>query len=335
MPNHQGGDLPRAWIKTKPEDWQVVEQYAAEFSGQGEHAYLYVEKRGLSTPPVAQWLSDRLEVPLLDVGYAGMKDKHAVTRQWFSVRLPGNHPLPLAQDLNLDRGDEQITVLASHQHHRKLRRGEHQANGFTIVLREVTPDLDCRELQARIQAGFPNYFGPQRFGRCNLADAMTWLAQRRRRKISRRARGWHLSVLRSWVFNRLLASRVEDGTWQTVLQGDLTSAVGKDEVLVATGPLWGRGREPLSGEALQWQQRAMAEDASGMPMTLGEVCEALEYAGVDRGQRPLSVTPWDVECSQTGTTVTVSFCLPVGAYATVMLNNHFDLQDKSVESVNE
>jgi tRNA pseudouridine13 synthase len=156
-----------------------------------------------------------------------------------------------------------------------------------------------------------------------------------------------LSVLRSWIFNRLLADRVADGTWQEILEGDVLAPGGDTIDGVPVGPLWGRGREILSGQALSRQEQTLAatvasegEPADGKrdpapegqdTMSLGEVCEALEYAGVDRGQRPLSVVPWDVHCESADETVTLSFSLPVGAYATVMLSNHFDLQDKSVE----
>lgn len=336
-------------IKVYPEDWQVTEVYDGAFQEEGEHAYLYIEKRCLSTIPVAQWLSEQLQIPLLDVGYAGMKDKHGLTRQWFSLRQPGlTAPLD-AQMLTLNRGDERIKVLASHRHHRKLRRGEHQGNRFRIVLRELDAAVDCQALANKVKAGFPNYFGPQRFGRHNLADALTWLRHRRRRKVSRQVRGWHLSVLRSWIFNQLLADRVADGTWQEVLEGDVLVPGNDSTGGVPVGPLWGRGRETLSGQALRRQEQTLAAPAvsDGEPandkldptpqqdgqetMSLGEVCEALEYAGVDRGQRPLSVVPWDVHCESTEDTVTLSFSLPVGAYATVMLANHFDLQDKSVE----
>lgn len=347
MPNSQIGALPRALIKVHPEDWQVTEIYDEAFQEEGEHAYLYIEKRCLSTIPVAQWLSEQLQIPLLDVGYAGMKDKHALTRQWFSLRQPGLAAPLDAQTLMLNQGEEQIKVLASHLHHRKLRRGEHQGNRFRVVLRELDATIDCQALANNVKAGFPNYFGPQRFGRHNLADALTWLGQRRRRKVSRQVRGWHLSVLRSWIFNRLLADRVADGTWQEILEGDVLAPGGDTIDGVPVGPLWGRGREILSGQALSRQEQTLAATVAseGGPadgkrdpapegqdtMSLGEVCEALEYAGVDRGQRPLSVVPWDVHCESADETVTLSFSLPVGAYATVMLSNHFDLQDKSVE----
>ena len=175
----------QAQIKVKPEDWQVTEEFDAGFTGAGEHGYFFIEKRCLSTVPVAAWLAKQFDVSELDVGYAGMKDKHALTRQWFSVRLPG--PEEPVDMLRLERteGDERIKVLAWHRHQRKLRRGEHQANRFQILLRAVAQPIDTTALTQSIEMGFPNYFGPQRFGRHNLGDALHWLNHRRDRRVAR------------------------------------------------------------------------------------------------------------------------------------------------------
>lgn len=331
------GQVP-AQIKVEPEDWQVTEEFDAAFTDAGEHAYFFIEKRCLGTIPVAAWLAKQLDVPELDVGFAGMKDNHALTRQWFSVRLPGPEEPVDMPTLERTEGEEHIKVLASHRHQRKLRRGEHQANRFQIVLRNVVQPIDTDALTRSFKSGFPNYFGPQRFGRHNLGDALHWLSHRRdrrvARRISRQQKGWHLSVLRSWVFNELLAARVADGSWQTCLDGDVIGPSGAQGGTVPMGPLWGRGRERRAGEALTRQQRSFEriKTPDGF-QSLGAVCEALEYAGVDRGERRLTVKPWEVGCEQnlsTGT-VTVSFCLPVGAYATVMLGQWFALQDMSLE----
>lgn len=328
----------QAQIKVKPEDWQVTEEFDAGFTGAGEHGYFFIEKRCLSTVPVAAWLAKQFDVSELDVGYAGMKDKHALTRQWFSVRLPSlEEPVDMLR-LERTEGDERIKVLAWHRHQRKLRRGEHQANRFQILLRGVTQPIDTKALTQSFELGFPNYFGPQRFGRHNLSDALHWLNHRRdrhlARRVSRQQKGWYLSVLRSWVFNELLAQRVADGSWQTCLDGDVIEPGEGQAAPVPLGPLWGRGRERCSGEALLRQQRSFASiKTPDEKQSLGAVCEALEHAGVNRGERRLVVKPWAVCCEQdlSNETLMVSFCLPVGAYATVMLGQWFALQDMSLE----
>ena len=328
----------QAQMKVKPEDWQVTEEFDACFTGEGEHGYFLIEKRCLSTAPVAAWLAKQFDVSQLDVGYAGMKDKHAVTRQWFSVRLPSLEEPADMPRLERAEGDERIKVLAWHRHQRKLRRGEHQANRFQILLRAVAQPIDTTALTQSIEMGFPNYFGPQRFGRHNLGDALHWLNNRRDRRVARRVsrqqRGWHLSVLRSWVFNELLTQRVADGSWRTCLDGDVIDPGEGHAASIPMGPLWGRGRDSCSGDALQRQQRSFETiKTPDQKQSLGAVCEALEHAGVDRGERRLMVQPWAVCCEQdlSNETLAVSFCLPVGAYATVMLGQWFALQDMSLE----
>ncbi|NCF43344.1 MAG: tRNA pseudouridine(13) synthase TruD [Proteobacteria bacterium] len=332
--SQQAESLLAAKIKTQPEDWQVTEQLATDFTEAGEHAYLYIQKRCMSTAPVAAWLAKRFNVQTMDVSYAGMKDKHALTRQWFSVRLPGPSNAIGTASLRHAEGDEQIKVLAGHRHQRKLRRGEHQANRFRIVLRDLPRAVDTELLAAQFARGFPNYFGPQRFGRHNFCDALNWLRQRRRRRVSRQQKGWHLSVLRSWVFNELLARRVADGSFDKALDGDLLTTAADGSDAIPLGVLWGRGREQLRGEALHRQQQSLrAIETPDGQQTMAEVCEELEFAGVDRGQRAMLVRPWGIACEQDqgAATLTLSFYLPVGAYATVLLGQWFELQDMSLD----
>jgi tRNA pseudouridine13 synthase len=142
------------------------------------------------------------------------------------------------------------------------------------------------------------------------------LKNRRSRKISRAARGWHFSVLRSLLFNKILRARVLAGNWHTFIDGDAK------EFAVPSGSLWGRGRTALTADALALETQALAEDAW--------VCEALEFAGVDRGMRALSVQPKDFNYTNSADgALVLNFALPPGAYATVLLAEHFDIKDNS------
>ncbi|MEM9622709.1 MAG: tRNA pseudouridine(13) synthase TruD [Pseudomonadota bacterium] len=297
--------MATATIKSVPEDFRVFEQLDLEFSGVGEHAYFLVEKTGWNTRDVARAIAEAYAVREMDVGYAGMKDKQAVTQQWFSVVTPADRWLP---DL------PGIRCLEHARHTRKLRRGQHQGNRFELVLRNVC-GADAAAFRA-LADGFPNAFGSQRLSTDNEAQARAWIQQRPHRKNKRQRRsqreGWHLSVLRSVLFNKVLAARCEHAAahgqagpgW--LIEGDV--AVDGQP----TGPLWGRGRSATQAAALTVEQAALAEEAG--------LCEALEHSGLDQARRKLYEIPGALEVtSPARDQLLLCFTLPPGAYATTML----------------
>jgi len=176
--------FPRAWgappvtaqLKVAPEDFYVEERLDFELANSGEHLYLFVEKRDQNTQTVAEHIARMAKVSPGDVSYAGMKDRRAVTRQWFSVYLPKNNDFAWQAV-----PDCEMTLLSFARHHKKLRRGEHAANFFRIQLREVDGDSDAllRRLALVAEHGVPNYFGEQRFGyqSSNLRDIERFLGK--------------------------------------------------------------------------------------------------------------------------------------------------------------
>jgi tRNA pseudouridine13 synthase len=293
-------------FKAAPEDFQVDETLGFVPEGSGEHLYLRIEKRGVETRRVAEELAQRYAVPPVDVGYAGMKDKHAVTRQWFSVTTP--QPADVATAAGLQ-------VLESSRHERKLRRGQLERNTFDVCLRGVSGEGWQDRLSVIKADGAPNYFGPQRFGRDNLLRALEWLPQRRRRSISRFKQGLYLSVLRSYLFNEVIAERVRDGSWRDLLPGD----VAMDGV--ATAPLWGRGRSATTDRAAELERLALSPHA--------DVCDGLEHAGVQQHRRALVLRPGNFCWEHSGPDVVLGFDLPAGGYATSLLLEVFELDERS------
>lgn len=302
----------RAVVKTTAEDFQVVELPAVTPSGSGEHLWLNVRKRGLSTAATAQCLAAAYAVPETAVGYAGMKDKHAVAEQWFSVQTP--------RDADAVPGDPAIELLAAARHSRKLRRGELAGNRFRIRLRAVAGETWPAALATARDTGVPNYFGSQRFGRDNLEAARRWLPQRRRRRVSAFRRGLYLSVLRSFLFNEVLALRVANGSWNEIVPGERPLDLPGAE-RVPSGPLWGRGRPLVSDEALALESRALAPH--------GALCEGLEHAGLRQERRSLVLRAPDLCWHLDTDAVEVSFSLPPGTYATALLGEAFTLTDGS------
>jgi tRNA pseudouridine13 synthase len=191
--------IQQATHKICPEHFIVNEQLDIEFSGEGEHLWLFIQKTGMNTAHAAKLLAEWAGIPERDVGYSGLKDRQAVTTQWFSLRIP-NRTLPeapfnpvLTDDTVLNgqstvettiasesaSPQEQIAVLEQHWHNKKLSRGAHKANQFILTLTEVQADapaaVDSR-LQQIAQEGVPNYFGAQRFGHGgnNISEALKW-----------------------------------------------------------------------------------------------------------------------------------------------------------------
>src|SRR5690606_20038353 len=200
-----------------PEDFQVDEILGYEPSGEGEHVFLHVRKRGENTAWVAQQIARLAGVKEMDVGYCGRKDRHAVTTQWFSVYLPRPNADLDWTALSCDS----VSLLSVARHPLKLRRGEHQCNLFVIRLRNLQGENKvelAQKLDRVLANGVPNYFGEQRFGSggSNLHQANLLLIERKPMR-DKQKRGLILSAARSYLFNQVLAARVLAGNWQVAL----------------------------------------------------------------------------------------------------------------------
>ena len=305
-PNAYPASGASATLKRLNEDFIVTELPLQLPAGEGEHIWVDIEKSGANTAFVAQQLAAAAGVPDGHVGYAGLKDRHAITRQWFSIHLPkGETP-----DLTLLQHPE-FKVLGQSRHLKKLRPGDLQGNRFRIVLRDVTGDRDAIEtsLKAVASQGVPNYFGAQRFGHDggNVELGRAMLAREIRVRHPKK-KGLYLSAVRSFVFNEVLALRIQQGLWGKTLPGDAMDESGRP-----TGPLWGRGRVVTTDEA-QALENGVAERHAIL-------CDGMEHAGLDQERRGLVSSPADMswEWPQADQLV-LAFSLRAGNYATSVLN---------------
>ena len=315
-----------ARLRSSPEDFVVEEILGYDADGAGEHALLWVEKRGANTDWVARELAKFAGVSQVAVGYAGMKDRHAVTRQTFSVQLAGK-PDP---DWSVFPHAE-VKVLAATRHSRKLKRGALRGNRFVLVLRDAQGDREAAErVLAQIAArGVPNYYGEQRFGRegGNVEQARAMFAGRR---VERDKRSFLLSAARSQIFNSVLAARVERDAWDKPLDGEIWSLAGSrswfgpepfTDVLAErlaradihpSGPLWGQGEPPAQAEAGALEREVGA--------AYGDLAAGLAAARMDQERRPLRLMPKDLRWRwHDDGALELSFELPAGAYATVVV----------------
>ncbi|MBA1189721.1 tRNA pseudouridine(13) synthase TruD [Pseudomonas entomophila] len=332
-PRAYGDALGTAVLKAVAEDFQVDEVLDIPLSGQGEHLWLWVEKRDLNTEEAARRLARAAGVPLRAISYAGLKDRQALTRQWFSLHLPGK------ADPDLTRAqDETLRILEQTRHSRKLQRGAHSANGFTLRLTALAADhaaLDARLTQIA-RHGVPNYFGAQRFGHAggNVQDAQAW-AERGALPEQRNTRSRLLSSARSFLFNQVLAERVQAGDWQRALVGDLLAFTDSRSFFPAdahtcedprlalldlhpTGPLWGEG-EPATEAAPGARERAIGVQHAAL-------CQWLANAGLKQERRilrlPIGALAWHYPEPDI---LQLEFVLPAGCFATVLVRELVDL----------
>lgn len=302
FPYAYGPPSAQALFRQRPEDFQVDEDLGFELAGSGEHLYLRLRKRGQNTVWLAREIARFCGVRDLDVGYGGLKDRQAITSQWFSVYLPKG----LQRDLASFAPDD-VELLEADWHSHKLKAGMHRSNHFVIRLRELSETVD--ERLALVATGVPNYFGEQRFGidGGNLEQAQALLVERRAIK-NRKQRGFMLSAARSWLFNLVLAQRVQDGTWSEALDGE-------DE---ASGPLWGRGRPLVSGEVLALESAVLGD--------WQQWCYGLEHQGLQQERRALRCMPINFAARAEGRDLLLSFSLAPGQYATAVLRELARLQ---------
>ncbi len=330
-PRALGGPAGRARLRVVPEDFVVEEQLGFESAGHGSHALLQVRKRGANTEWVARELARAAGVRPMDVGFAGLKDRHAVTTQWFTVPLGRRS----AESWLAHRGAG-YEVLAALAHTRKLPRGALVTNRFTLRLRDFTGDRpQCEALLAAVgRRGAPNWFGPQRFGR-ELSNILPWLpalsgvAESGAARPPRRLQGLRLSAARALLFNAVLAARVAERNWDRLEVGEVANLDGTNSLLrieridaalaqrVAaldlhpTGPLHGSGGLQPSGAVAELEQRLLIGAA---PLR-----QAIDAAGVQAARRPLRVALRDLRWAFEGDTLVLGFELRGGSFATAVI----------------
>lgn len=332
-PRAHGAPLTRGSLREQPEDFIVEEDLGFLASGEGQHVLLKVKKRNANTQWVARELAKLCGCHPRDVGYAGLKDRHAIAVQWLSV--------PKSK-LTLDAWREvrhpEFDVLQADAHSRKLPRGALAGNRFAIRIRAI--DVADDVLAARVadigRRGVPNYFGPQRFGRdgANLARIAEGL-----RALKPQERGFVLSAARSLVFNAVVAERVRDGSWDRLEVGDLANLDGRGSIFSVdavdstltermaqldihpTGPMWGRGELSSRHRIADLEGRIAAQ--------FQQPCVLVADAGMDQERRALRLAVRDLSWEREPvpgqpSALVIRFRLTRGSFATTVLREIID-----------
>jgi len=333
-PNAQGD------IRSSMNDFKVYERLPFSFSGEGEHLLIKVRKTGLNTLFVARQLANYFGVKDALVTYAGLKDRFAVTEQWFGIHMPGKKVDDLTQ-FSFDG----IEILAHERHNKKLRIGALSGNNFEISLKNVT-DIDevSRRWYAVCEHGVPNYFGEQRFGidGGNIEKAKEMFAGKKIK--DKKKRGIYLSAARSLLFNHLISKKITQGSFEQIQKGDVLMLAGTqsvfhldeiDDILSQrfldkdvdiTLPLWGRGRLMTTGEPASFEQELSAE--------FPEYCQGLEDFGLKQERRRirLCLSEGEINVDRENNSVILRFTLPSGCFATTILRELLDYNDLTERS---
>ncbi|NUZ10578.1 tRNA pseudouridine(13) synthase TruD [Pseudoalteromonas sp. McH1-7] len=327
-----GKPLSDGDFKSQPEDFRVEEILDIPFTGEGEHVCLQIVKKGENTAYVAKKLAEFAQLPPREVSYAGIKDRHGVCTQWFSVPVPIKKPLDFSA-LNSDS----IFIVKQVRHNRKLKTGCHKGNRFAITLRNVTEPLDILSRINAVRQGVPNYFGEQRFGHDghNLDMAQRLFDGEKIR--DKKLRGLVLSAARSHLFNQVVSRRVaEHGlatTWHReifLLNGSnaffesdidcelIERLLGNDILLSA--PLVGKGEKGLLPQEREWLS------------SFSQWHNGLAEFGMKNERRALRLMPQEFKVSMTEqSSMVLEFSLPKGTFATAVLRelvNHRDASKK-------
>ena len=314
-----GAPLAEAFFRREPEDFIVDEKLAAPPSGEGEHICVQVRKASQNTQWVAKQLAKFCGVKNRDVGYCGLKDRHALTTQWFSICLPKEAPDDW-QEFEKQFPQNCVKVLQHIRHNKKLRPGDHQYNAFIIRVYPNQRGLENFEKRFNTieNSGVPNYFGEQRFGieGGNLIEAdklfSSWTPQKHKKMPS-----IIISAARSYLFNLVLSNRVKHGDWQQVVDGEVSNNGAQSP----NGPLWGRGRSLAQMPLLQRETEVLDRFESWR--------EALEHCGLSQERRDLLLLPDNMYYKRDEGLVEFGFRLPPGSYATSVLREFFVLKNSS------
>ncbi len=322
-------------MRTNYQDFQVFEQLPFALSGEGEHLFIHIRKTGLNTGFVAQQLAKFFSVKETMVSYAGLKDRNAVTEQWFGIHLPGKHVDNLHQ-LSIPG----VEVIGSARHNKKLRIGALSGNRFTITLRNIS-DINelVRRWHAVSQFGVPNYYGEQRFGinGGNIERAAALFAGQKVK--DKKKRGMYLSAARSLIFNHVISTRIEHELFEQLQVGDVLMLAGSQSVFVLdevddvikqrfidkdvdiSAPLWGKGSLMTQASPLQLEQ-TVAEQ-------FNEFCQGLVDFGLKQERRRirLTMTNGQISTNEAERSAVLSFDLPAGCFATSILRELIDYKD--------
>ncbi len=332
-----GQPTSTGFLRSEMADFKVFENLPFQPCGEGEHLFIHVRKTGENTAFIAKQLAKHFGVKENLVSYAGLKDRFAVTEQWFGIHVPGKTVFDLSE-LSI----EGVEVLSSARHNKKLRIGALTGNRFQITLKKVTEVEELvRRWHAIVAHGVPNYFGEQRFGieGGNIEKALSLFSGTKVK--DKKKRGIYLSAARSLIFNTMIDERIKNNQFDQLTDGDVCMLAGTQSVFIAdevddsirkrfsekdidiTAPMWG------AGELMSTKQIQVFEQSIGSQFQA--FCDGLAKFGLKQERRRirLCVDNANITVTKDGenNTVVLDFSLPAGSYATTVIRELLDYTD--------
>jgi len=332
-----GQPTSTGFLRSEMADFKVFENLPFQPCGEGEHLFIHVRKTGENTAFIAKQLAKHFGVKENLVSYAGLKDRFAVTEQWFGIHVPGKAVFDLSE-LSI----EGIEVLSSARHNKKLRIGALTGNRFQITLKKVTEVEELvRRWHAIVAHGVPNYFGEQRFGieGGNIEKALSLFSGTKVK--DKKKRGIYLSAARSLIFNTMIDERIKNNQFDQLSDGDVCMLAGTQSVFIAdeiddsitkrftekdidiTAPMWGAG-ELMTTQEIQTFEQTIGSQFQAF-------CDGLAKFGLKQERRRirLCVSNADISVTKEGddSTVVLDFSLPAGSYATTVIRELLEYTD--------
>lgn len=321
-----------ALLKAECADFVVKEQLGYDMSGDGEFVAVKVRKTDCNTLFVGEQLAKFAGISARNMSYAGLKDRKAVTEQWFSLQMPGQ-PTPDFSQFSL----EGVEILDVTRHQRKIRIGSLQGNHFEILLRNAEETDELKErLDFLAKNGFPNYFTEQRFGRDgnNLTKALRWANGEIKVK-DRHKRSFYLSAARSEIFNLIVSKRMELNLAQQILVGDVLQLNGSHSWFVVDE----------SEDLAQLQQRLAQQDVLLTAPLIGEeeksavdfeheifaqhqaLFDLMRQERMKAARRPILMQPQQFQWQFEPNGLRLQFALPAGSYATALIRELVNIEN--------
>lgn len=322
-------------LKAENEDFKVIENLGYEMTGEGEFVALRVRKNGANTLFVGEKLAKFAEIPVKNMGYAGLKDRNAITEQWFCLQMPGLET-PDFSTFELNG----VEILDITRHNRKIRVGSLDGNHFELLLRDIS---ETEEMKARLEFlkihGFPNYFGDQRFGRedNNLSQAMRWAKGEIKVK-DRKKRGFYLSSARSFIFNKVLSKRLEEKQHQTLHLNDVLQLSGSrsfftadesqdfDELKARLESKDVQLTAPLIGGELKVASLWEEDTLNHLMADWGDLWKLMKQEKMSSARRALFCVPQNFSWQFEAEGLRLKFYLPAGSYATSLVRELIQIE---------